>query len=214
VTIEGPRVLDKCLDATDIDLGDPSAFPATVNGSNWVILDNGATPTFATRSYYDLSGYNRKKLTSFFQGVEIQEGWGPRGTDDFFVVDLITTEFLDDQTLIDAQIYTTHDGDLPGFPRSTFDMSQVIYGRTREYTAATATTIANQYSEATWGTCTATTADKVHLTRVVYLDAAAAPGSKVHIPPCDYVSAIIVSEEKELAFLMRQKRSYELATGP
>jgi len=37
---------------------------------------------------------------------------------------------------------------------------------------------------------------------------------KIHIPPCDYVSAIIVAEEKELPYLMRQKRSYEIATGP
>jgi hypothetical protein len=212
--MEGPRVLDKVLDATDIDMGSVAPFPATINGNNWEILDNAGNPTFVNRSYYDLSGYNRKSLTAFFQAIDIQEGWGPRGTDDFFVVDLITTEYLDSQTLVDANIYTTHDGDLPGFPRSHYDMAQVIYGRTREYTASTAQVIANQYSESRFGTCSATTADKVHLTRVVYLDTAVAPDAKIHIPPCDYVAAILVAEEKELPFLMRQKRSYELATGP
>lgn len=216
MTIEGPRVLDKVLDATDIDMGTGDAFPATINGGNWEILDNGPNPTFAIRSYYDLSGYNMDQLTAFFQGVQIQEGWGPRGTTtaDFFVVDMVTTEFVDDDTLVNAQIFSTHDGDLPGFPRSTFDMSQVIFGRTREYTAATGTAVAVQYSTSEWGTCTATTADKVHLTRVVYVTALAAPQSKVHIPPSDYVTAIIVAEEDELPFLMRQKRSYEIATGP
>ena len=72
--------------------------------------------------------------------------------------------------------------------------------------------------QTTFGTCAATTADKVHLTRVVYVVTGAAgviePGKKIHIPPSNYVSAIIVAKEKELPFLMRQKRSYELATGP
>jgi hypothetical protein len=209
-------VLDKIVSGNDVDMGSPGAFPATINGDGWVILDNGAIPTYVHRSYYDLSGYNRKSLTSFFQTVQIQEGWGPRGTTtaDFFVVDMVTTEYVDDTTLTNAHIYTTHDGDLPGFPRSSYDMSQVIYGRTREYTAATASTIAVQYSSSEWGTCAATTADKVYLTRVVYVNGQAAPSSKVHIPPANYVSTIVVAEEKELTFLMRQKRSYEIATGP
>lgn len=216
MSIEGPRLLDKILDSTDIDMGSGDAFPATINGGNWEILNNGTNPTFVTRSYYDLSGYNRSSLTAFFQSVQVQEGWGPRGTTtaDFFVVDMVTTEYLDDDSLVNAAIFSTHDGDLPGFPRSTFDMSQVLYGRTREYTAATGTTVAVQYSTSVWGTCAATTADKVHLTRVVYVTGLAAPQSKVHIPPSNYVSAIIVAEEKELSFLMRQQRSYEIATGP
>jgi len=213
VTIEGPRVLDKCFDSTDILCGPTVPFPATIDGGDWEILENLAAPTYAVRGYYDLSGYNRKKLTSFFSGVEIQEGVGPHGTANFWITDMVTTEFLDDTTLIDARP-TSRVGDFPGFPRSRFNMSQVIYGRTRLFVAATANTIANQYSVATWGTCSATTADKVHLTRVVYVDYQAAVDSRIRIPASDYVSAIIVAEEKELAFLMRQKRSYELATGP
>jgi len=209
MTVEGPRVIQKTFDATDIDMGEPTAFPATTNGHNWEILDNAANPTFACRSYYDLSGFNLAELTTFFQGVEIQEGWGPRGTEDFIIVDMLTTEYLDNQTLINAAVYTTQDGDLPGFPRSTFDMRQVVYGRTREFTAASPQVIAQQYSTSLWGTCAAASSDKIYLTRVVYLDQAAAPASKVHIPPANYVTAAIVAKEKDLAYLMRQKRSYE-----
>jgi len=213
MTIEGPRVLEKVFDSTDILCGPSQPFPATIDGGDWEILENLVAPTYAVRGYYDLSGYNRKHLTSFFQGIDIQEGFGPQGTANFWITEMITTEHVDDATLIEARP-TDRTGDFPGFPRSTFDMSQVIYGRTRLFVAATGSTIANQYSVATWGTCSATTADKVHLTRVVYVDYQAAVDSRIRIPAADYVSAIIVAEEKELAFLMRQKRSYELATGP
>jgi hypothetical protein len=213
MTLEGPRVIDRLINPTDVDMGaSPApAFPATINGKDWEILENVATPTYVSRSYFDLSGYNQDFLTAFFQGVDIQEGWGPRGTCDFFVVDLLTTEFLDNETLTNAFIYTTATGDLPGFTQSTYDMSQVVYGRTREYVAATSNTIANQYSVSTWGTCGAATADKLYVTRLIYVDTSASQADKVHIPPANYVVAIVVAKEDELPFLMRQKRSYELA---
>ena len=93
-------------------------------------------------------------------------------------------------------------------------MSQIVYGRTREYVAAGASTIANQYSTSTWGTCSAATSDKLYVTRVIYVDNASSSGDKVHLPPANYVVAIIVGKEDDSAFMMRQQRSYELATGP
>jgi len=223
VSIQGPGVLDKPIDGVDITMGaSPApAFPATIAGNDWEILENAVTPTYATRSYYDTSGYNLEQLTCFFQGVDIQEGWGPRGTTEFFLVDLITTQRMTSQQIIDAHIFFgSPEGDLPGFPDSTFDMSQVIYGRTRQYLPPATNVQATQYSTSSWGTCVATSADKIYLTRIVYLEGPGAPGpgapldSVVNIPPCDYVTAIIVAEEKDLQYIMRQKRSYELATGP
>jgi len=220
VSIEGPGILDKPLDGVDITMGTSpdTTFPASIYGNDWEILENANTPTFATRSYYDTSGYNIKQLTCFFQGVDIQEGWGPRGTAEFFVVDLITTQRMTSQQIIDAHIFAGSPvGDLPGFPRSTFDMSQVIYGRTRQYLPPSTDVQATQYSTTSWGTCTATSADKIYLTRIVYLEGPGAPGpgapsgSVINIPACDYVTAIIVAEEKDLQYIMRQKRSFETA---
>jgi len=213
MTLEGPRLLDKLIDSCDIDLGASPAlpFPATINGGGWEILDNLANPTFAARAYYDLSGYTHEDLTTFIRSVDIQEGWGPRGTADFFVVDMITTEILDNDTLVNAAIYTTHDGDLPGFPRSDYNMSQVIYGRTREYTAGSANVIAQMYSSSFFGTGTASNSKRIYLTRVVYVDPQSAQATKVHLPPCDYVTAAMIGKEKEIPYLMRLKRSYEIA---
>jgi len=221
MTIEGPRILDQLFPWCDIDTGvAPPGYPITITaGEGWEVADDGAagTPTVVNRKYYDLSGYNLKSLTSFFQGIDIQESFSPFGTISMTVVDLITTEYVDDDTLLAAHIYTTGNGDLPGFPNSTFDMSQVIYGRTRTFVDNSSWGDISLQGQTSFGTCSATTADKVHLTRVVYVvtgDAGViAAGKKIHIPPCDYVSAIIVGKEKELPYLMRQKRSYEMATG-
>ena len=216
MSIEGPGILDKPLDGVDISMGTPAAFPASIDGNDWEIINNTGTPAYATRSYYDTSGYNIKQLTSFFQGVDIQEAWGPRGTSEFFLVDLITTHRMTQQQIIDAHIFFgAPEGDLPGFPRSTFDMSQVIYGRTRQFLPPATNIQASQYSTATWGTCAASSGDKIYLTRIVYLDGTpvtgAAADSVINIPPCDYVTAIIVAEEKDLQYIMRQKRSFETA---
>jgi hypothetical protein len=217
MTLEGPRVLDVTIGHLDITQGtSPDEFPATISGNGWETLENLLTPTFASRNYYDLSGYNRDSLTTFIQGVDIQEGYPPFGNSAYVIVDMITTEYVDDQTILDAYKYTTGDGDLPGFPRSPYDMQQVIYGRVRTFTTNSAWGDSELQGVSMFGTCAATTADKVHLTRVVYVapGTPATEGQSSHIPPCNYVTAIIVGGEGELPFLMRQKRSYELATGP
>jgi len=217
--------MDKVLDGFSATMGaDPSSFPATYSGDNWVALENALAPTFVNRTYYDLSGYSLDDLTAFISGVNIQEAWGPRGTAGCFIVDLVTTEFVGDGDLMQAYIYPTvgvpfPTRDLPGFPESTYDMSQVIYGRTREYVPAALDPTgaiqanANLYSVTTFGTGTATAAQKLYLTRILYIDAAAPGDSTIQVPPCDYVTAAIVAKEKDIPYLMRLKRSYELAPG-
>jgi len=216
MTLEGPRLLGKTLSFADIQLGPTDPFPATLTGSNWVILENAATPTYANRSYYDLSGYNLGALTSFFQAVDIQEVFTPFGTCACRIIDLVTTEYVTDSEILNAYQYTTGDGDLPGFPKSSYDMQQVVYGRTRTYTSNSSFGDITLQGSTLWGTCAAATVDKLHITRLVYLvvndDPAQQINQVVHVPACNYVTAIVVAKEKELPFLMRQKRSYELST--
>lgn len=214
MTMEGPRVLAKQFAGAVISMNEvpyPGGISSVV-GAQWKRLNNRA---YVNRSYYDLSGYNRYALTSFFQGTDIQEEFGPNGDLPVYSIDLITTEFVDDATITDAlfddQALT---GDLPGFPRSTMNQEQVIYGRTRTFYSSTTytPTKVGEFARTRWGTCSAATADKVHLTRIIMLDVLIPENTSIQIPPCNYVSSIIVAEEKELAYLQRQKRSYELAT--
>lgn len=213
MTLEGPRLLAKQLGGAIIETDDTTA-PAvsSVTGANWKRLNNRA---FVNRSYYDLTGYNRYDLTSFFQGVEIQEEFGPNGTLPVWIIDMLTTEFVDDDTITNALFDNAALlGDLPGFPGSTMNQEQVVYGRNRTFYTSTnyVDNKVSEFARTMWGTCSAATSDKIHLTRIVMLDVTVPALATISIPPCNYVTSIVVGKEKELAFMMRQKRSYELAT--
>jgi len=221
MTLEGPRILDKTLGFLDVVIGpNPGSpapdlrFPAALTGAGWEVLDPGlpvgsGSPTYVNRSYYDLSGYAMDSITSFIQGVDIQEGFGPRGTVACYIVDLITTDFIEDQELIDAYVYTTGNGDLPGFPLSTTDMQQVIYGRTRCFTTSTSWGDLVVQSVAAFGTGVATTAQKLYITRVVYPLNTSAQNQNLHVPPCNYVCSAVMAKEEDLSYIQRQKLSYE-----
>lgn len=215
MTLEGPRVLDKLFSKAVItnDSELPPSTGTTITGAGWTQLSSSV---FLQRSYYDMSGYNKGDLTAFIAGVDIQEEVGPTGDMHGYIVDLITTEFVDNASILAAHFDNALPDDLPGFPVSTYDMNQVIYGRTRAYNASTSWTPATvgEYSRSNWGTCAATTADKIHITRIIYVDITIPPDATFSPPPCNYVMSILVAKEKELSYLMRQKRSYELATGP
>lgn len=214
MTLEGPRLLSKLMGKGIITTTDDPITTSNIIGEGWERLSN---IVYVNRTYFDLSGYNRKSLTSFFQGTDIQEEVGPTGNMHAFIVDLITTEYIDDASIIAAHFENVQPDDLPGFPQSTFDMQQVVFGRTRSYNPSTTWSVTgtvSEYSRTSWGTCSATTADKVHLTRICYIDYTLPVPGTFSPPPCNYVSTIIVAKEKELPFLMRQKRSYELAPRP
>jgi len=212
MTLEGPRVLTKMFDSAHV-IRTAEAPYYTLTGKGWGALD---ATHFVSRSYYDLSGYNRDSLTTFFQGVEIQDAYAPTGTmNGFILIELISNERPTDAELLAAGASLAADNQPPGYPRSTTDMQTIVYGRQRQYF------LDQQWDTGgfprmvglnLWGTNNASTADKIHLTRLL-VTTSTAPEA-IRIPPSNFVTSVIIGEEKELSFLMRQKRSYELATGP
>lgn len=206
--------MDITLDGINVALGSPELYPADLAGStNWEVLDNAATPTFAMRTYYDLSGYQIADLSTFIQGVEVQEGFAPHGNLDFHIVDIVSTDYIDDDTLTRAYPYDTLPGDMPGFNDSVYDMMQIVYGTIRTYSASLTLADTSQnvmfFGQGTWGTCSSTAGDKLYITRVVYTSPAGAPLNVAFIPPSNFVTAVIVAKEPDLEYLMRLKRSYE-----
>jgi len=209
MTLEGPRLLDKMFNTLRATTNPEAPYTTITNGGNWdIISEDGTTTVFASSSYFDLSGYNKDSLTTFFQATEIQEAYSIGGTvDAAIIIDLITSEKPTNAELLIVA------NSPPGFPESTTAMQQVIYGRQRQYVQnSTVTGYMTMTGMGQWGTMAAGTMDKVHLTRI--LITSSTPVQTVNCPPANYVSMVIVSKEDEVPFLMRQKRSYELATGP
>jgi hypothetical protein len=212
VTLEGPRILDKGFAGGVItnSAEPPPSGSASATGGISKLSDN----VFANRSYYDLSGYTQNDLTAFFAGVEIQEEFSPHGTMPGFIVDMITTHRLSGTDIINAHFTDPASTlDLPGFHLSTFDMSQVIYARTRTFNTSQEWGQISEYGRTMWGTCSAATSEKIYLTRIIYTAIPFLPEGTITIPPCNYVTTIIVGKEPDLTFIMRQRRSYEEATA-
>lgn len=213
MTLEGPRVLNKNLTGVSCQTDGEYGVMENFDGQGWEAV---GVKIAAQRTYFDLSGYNRESLTTFFQGVDFQYAAPPATSDShLFVIDLITTERLSN-----AEIVATYGTAAPGlftatgFPESTFNQEQVIYARRRTYVqdwSAPLPTPSTQFppllSTDLWGTCSAASADKIHITRILQ-------GGNInklfHVPPVNVVVAVVVAEEKELAYLARQKRSYEI----
>jgi len=210
MTLEGPRVLDKLLPGSSVAMLSEVILTAT---NNWNIIT--ALPNvIVQRAYFDLSGYQLENLTAFFQGVQMQEGGFLSGDDDFSMLsEFVTTEYISDAEIA-AVAPTFNDGMPIGFGNSTFNQEQIVYARSRLFVIQGAgIIIPSTLALTTWGTCAAATADKLHITRI-FRTGQASGASTITLPDVNVVVATIVAKEKELPFLMRQKRSYELATGP
>jgi hypothetical protein len=215
MTIEGPRLLDKPLGGCDITMG-AGGLPATTNGDQWEILENSLTPTYAIRTYYDLSGFNMEDMTVFVQGIDIQEAHPPWGDASCTIIDMVTTEFIDNATCVASFKYASAalTGHLPGFPESVYDMRQVIFGQTRTFKFNSAWADITLQGRSSFGTGAATSAKKLFVTRVVFIENIGPlpnPNSVAHIPACDFVAAVVVTKEEDLPYIMRQKRSHEQA---
>jgi len=205
MTIEGPRVLDKVLPGCIIETGE-SGLIDDVSGGNWRAVV-GIDGIVVQRDYFDNSGYGVGDLTMFVQGVEMQYP-GPISGDDIAVdvVELVTTEYITDEEI--AATFATPGLNGTGFSRSTLNMEQVIYARRRLYVLNNTITpiIPNLHSIDLWGTCNASTGDKIYITRIVNMGSF---NTVAYIPDVNVVVVAVVAKEKELPYLMRASRSYE-----
>lgn len=207
MTIEGPRVMDKTLHGVSLSTDESGLI--TIDEGEWDILG----PYKAVqRSYFDLSGYNKPALTTFIQGVEFQYASTPVSNESrLHVYDFITTEYLSDAELLQTLGATIKSG--PGFSASTLNMEQVVYARLRTYSWPGMPDPTSQsiplHGVDLWGTCAASTADKLHITRVV---AFRSELKLAIIADVNVVLVAVISKEKTLPYMMRQKRSYELST--
>ena len=155
MTLEGPRLMDKTLTAITIGITTEAPY-ASGRVGDWELIEAvGPSGTFANRSYFDLSGYTLEDLTAFMNAVDVQEGFPTHGNmSAVWITDLLTTEFIDDAAIIAG--VANHSGEMPGFPGSVYNMSQVVYGRTRVFGSQTIASvpIMSLYpkEEVRWGT--------------------------------------------------------------
>ena len=211
--MEGERILTKMV----------PAMVATRGASGWESVagwgGTGTSDIMAFHAYIDVAGYTADDLTLFPIGVTLQDpgsykvsraGGAPPNVP-LQVLDIITTEVL---SLDDVLAWVT-DNTMPGMLGTTHDFSQIIWGQFRTFLGQiTYASNAVEFLAANgglFGSGAPSTADKLHCYRFILL-----PGSAqndiVAIPASRFILNAVIAPEDEKAFLMRQKRSYELAT--
>jgi len=190
----------------------------TAGGSNRILF---------AEEYFDLSGYTKQFLTTFPQRITVQEGGSFRLKEDnasprfgMVVLDLISEEQLTFTNIYDIAQLITDQESAPSFAKGPLEFSQLIYGRYRMFGRDTAIytptngnmTVLNQ---TLFGSGSPTTAMRLWIYRIIipFGILAADPDDFLVIPPARYIMSATIAEESDNAFMMRQKKSYELAVN-
>ena len=169
-------------------------------------------------TYFDTAGYTRdmltlQPLTAFVQEAGRYQMTAP-GTQRLQVIDLITTERISDVNAFITDLINNNE--MPGFPNTTVDFTQVLFGRMREFLpvtqAATVQDVIAPTSDQQFGSLEATTNSKLWIYKVVInIGLPSADFAQIRYPSSRMVLQATIMKEDELPFMMRQKRSYELS---
>jgi len=162
-------------------------------------------------TYVDLSAYELDDLTFFPINALLQDPgiYSLTGQEPVQVLDIVCTE----QLSIAEVVADMAENNVPGMFESTMDFTQIIWGQYRTFLPQTDFVSGTLYlpaNGALFGSGSPTTASKLYCYRII-ICALATEGLALTIPASRFVITGIVAKEKELAFMMRQKRSYELA---
>jgi len=211
--LEGERTLSLMiprLNAIRGASGWDSAGDWTGSGTDQIMMFHG---------YIDTSGYTADDLTLFPLGVTLQDPGryiSSNAAVPLQVIDIITTETLSLTDVYEWVAATPTGGNtLPGMLGTTHDWSQIIWGQYRTFLPqSTFAGFATEFlaaNGALFGSGQPTTADKLHVYRFVLMPGSA-QNDTLAVPASRFIMSSVIVPEDEKAFLMRQKRSYELAT--
>lgn len=185
----------------------------TLAGSGWEylqIMPTGQTyQAITNRQYIDLAGWTAQDLTMFTVGVDIQKDGVPIVTN--IPCPVITVyDFITTRKITDAELIATINSP-PGFLESTLDLMQCTYGlrQSLAQNAQIPGTFIN-VDGGTFGSGNPSASDKLHWTRLLITTMAKGEDvtGAVAIPPANLVIQATTTEEKDLVYMERLRRSY------
>jgi hypothetical protein len=206
--LEGERTMTQMV---------PALQQLTKGVSGWAGAagwEAGASDILMYETYFDTSGYALSDLTVFPMGALLQDPGRYTCTNPNVavqVVDMICSERI---SHTDAYDWITRNT-MPGMVGTTMDFSQILWGQYRTLLGqASFQAQATEYltaSSGLFGSGQPSTAEKLWCYRFIVV-VNSQENDIIDVPASRFVLSAIIAAEKELAFLMRQKRSYELAT--
>lgn len=167
-------------------------------------------------SYFDLSGYELDDLTTVPTVLTLQDSGQYFLTNPFAdslvtVLDIISDERLDPDTVSILALT----GDYPGTPGSSEDYQQIKMCNVRGLTTQTefgAATLMRPAFGGAYGSSSPTAAAKLWCYRIFRIAGTDLNGQLLSIPATRFVMGATIVQEKEIPYLQRLKRSYEIAT--
>ena len=209
--LTGTRLLHHNVPSTIATFTGSNVWAAT-NG--WEVLDNDLV---YYENYFDLSAYELDDLTLVPTSLMLQDGLpytttNARATTQLATLDIISQERLDLTAIYDNYVATY---DIPGSPASKEDWTQILMCNYNLRTLQSDFGVAVLLLPATngaFGSSEPTAVQKLWLYRIAIPVSDDLSGSTWVIPPTRFVVGAEIIKEKELPYMMRLKRSYELAT--
>lgn len=182
--------------------------------------NDGLTNCIAYESYIDLSGYELDDLTFVPTGGGIQDPGrysytlatpGAPVENDFEILDIVSQERLD-LTEIDADLTLLN---VPSMMTSTNNFTQITIGQYRALvvptTQATTLDIMQVVNAGSFGSAEPVVVQKLWVYRIVRVNGAKSAGDILAIPASRFIVRGTVIKEKDLVYIQRLKRNYELA---
>jgi hypothetical protein len=223
--LSGPRQLVKQFETASMkySVTDATFIPAdnVAIGSyaNWESVTG--YPAFYNEGYLDLSGYELDDLTTVVTSVKVQDPgvYLFQGNDQVFCVyDVLSTERL---TMADLQLLSNNNRVNRqmgiGMPEGPLDREQVIFGLYRFFAHNTTNVglpeLMINARTSRFGSGEPTAVQKLWTYRICIMFDSPSDGQVITLPASNFIVNAEIIKEKELPYLFRLKKSYELATG-
>lgn len=199
-----------------MDWDNANAIYVTDNPSTDWIQEGSNTHYLET--YFDTSGYTSRDLTVMPANIQVQEAGRYQmtnpGTQRLLVIDIVSTQKLN---VAEVSSNLRNNNEMPGFPNTDVDFTQILYGRFREFLsvtqAATVQDVLAPTSDQQFGSLEPTTAAKLWIYKIVInIGLPDQVFATIKFPSSRVLLNANIVQEDDIPFLMRQKRSYELAT--
>ena len=200
----------------------PNPVAAIGSFANWFSIAPGTGVSgFYNEGYLDLSGYELDDLTTVITSVRVQDPgvYLFQGADGVFCVyDLLTTERLSGNDLKTIADNNRDNRQMaPGMHEGPLDRDQIVFGLYRFF-AHNSTNVGLpelmiNARTSRFGSGEPVAVQKLWCYRIVVFFDDPADGQICTIPAANFVVNAQIIQEKDIPYLFRLKKSYELATG-
>ena len=168
---------------------------------------------FVSDTYFDLAGMAQREKTMFFEAATIQDMFNPEHTggvagDDVVVFDVMTSE-----PMTDAQLLGFVGGGNFASSSAGLGYQETIYARVRHFIIDLDTAAWGSFvlaSDNQLGSLEATASDRIYSYRILNITAGTS-ATQVNLYMARHIIRAEAKEEADFRYLMRLRRSYELA---